>query len=828
MLRRTAILSATFSVALVVAAGIVAAPPAAAFQEPSLTGFAGSGVDLTDIVRTLPAADAPVGSTFAAAGTGAVPTLAYGAANQSVPGLQIQLPIRTEAAASKAGKQFATWQPGDDLTVALPAGVTFAAVPTLAVSGLIDLTSLATVAQPTAAVTADLVADNGAAVTLQGPQTSMTMSADKSVVHIRFTGAQWSGAVSSLANAPWLNLASAQFTPATAKPGFLLTLTGIVLSVNPAGAATAGGPVTATVAGNASNGLYLADGYATYPAVAPAQCTVGTVGGTRNVSYVGGATTLAYLPPVALTVAQTTLGATDELQQLPPVSLAAAPGGWTTGATYGLAATVVGTSGVALGTVLFDFPTHTPPIDYLDAVIQTSAGMSVSALAPAASQYGTTRTTALSFTVVKADAAARQAVTIAGLRIAGYVPSGQLGARALPAGSRVQLQISTPAATVTAVNDAATVGCLTRPGGSQFAATPAPAADLVATGTLPVAQTANRVGGMNRYDTAARLAVRFATAGPVPGVVIANGENAKQGFDALAANYLAGQTKSPILLTAATSLPRETAQALRAITNGAGPVTLYVMGKSDSVSDQVAAQLAAIARAGASGPVTVTRLAGNDRYATSVQAAKAGTPGAVSFAAGSPAYKTAILASGEVSADALAAGPLSAALHLPVLLTGAAALPTDVLAAIKQLGIRQIFVLGGADRVSANVIAQARAAGAVVVKRIAGANRFETSADLYGFARRPATTSAAAGGGLGWSSGSAAYLANGVTGFPDALAVGPLAAQSDAALLTTGPGTLDPSVVAFFTQQKLVTVVGLGQPATLALAVITAAQKAGA
>jgi hypothetical protein len=56
-------------------------------------------------------------------------------------------------------------------------------------------------------------------------------------------------------------------------------------------------------------------------------------------------------------------------------------------------------------------------------------------------------------------------------------------------------------------------------------------------------------------------------------------------------------------------------------------------------------------------------------------------------------------------------------------------------------------------------------------------------------------------------------VANGVTGFPDALAVGPLAGTETAVLVTAAPTKLDPEVAAL--TKKASVAVGLGQPATV-------------
>jgi putative cell wall-binding protein len=778
-------------VALAAGMLIATAPAASAFQEPKAAGFSGNSVDLTDIVRLAPDEQ----------GKQTAPQLTPGKKGQQAPDMQVRLPIRSEATAHREGKIYATWQPGDVLVVALPAGVTFAKAPTVKASELVDVASGSGFGTP---ATATVTTDSGAEIALTAPQTSVTLSSDGSAARILISNSLWGGVPAAAQSSEWLNVASADFGAAD-QPGFVLDVTGISLNVG----ASAVGTITAQVSGEASNGFYGTSDYATYPAKAPAACTVGTAGGTRLTSYVGGTTTLGFLPSKAIDSAQPSgqvVNATLDLQQLPPVTVS---GSFASGVADQLTADVM-VSGASAGSVLFDFPAHNPQINYMDAVVATSGSVQGVSLAPSAGQYSTTRTAALSLT---AQQGGNGAITISGLRIAGYVPTGQAGARAIPAGSSIAVSVKGGAA---AVNDSATVGCLTKPGASAFSAVLQPSDVFAAQTSLAVAKSASRIGGLNRYDTAARLALNYATTPGVSrpqAVVLANGENKKGGFDALSANFLAGQVGAPILLTQATALPRESAQALRAVLDGSPKATIYVMGKADSVSDAVVAQATAIAKEAVSGDVTVQRVGGDNRYATSALAGGAGPVGALSFAKGSPSYKTAILASGVVSADALAAGPLSFSAGLPVLLTGPGTLPKEVTAFIKKAGVQQVFVLGGADRVSTDALAQLRSLGVMVVKRIAGPNRFATSAELYAFALAPASTEASDGGGLGWGSGSQAFVANGVTGFPDALAAGPLAGAAKSVLLTAGPSRLDPEVEAL--AKKATAVIGLGQPATV-------------
>jgi putative cell wall-binding protein len=226
----------------------------------------------------------------------------------------------------------------------------------------------------------------------------------------------------------------------------------------------------------------------------------------------------------------------------------------------------------------------------------------------------------------------------------------------------------------------------------------------------------------------------------------------------------------------------------------------------------------------------VVRVAGASRYDTAVRAATAGGDDPTGFwvekytiGAGSSLGKTAFLASGTSNADALAAGPISNAMRIPVYLTGTAALPQSVATALSSQGISNLIVLGGTDRVPDSVVAQAKSAGVQTVYRIAGKNRFATAATLYTFAR---TTLAGVDGAHYGAASAPVFLANGVTGFPDALAVGPLAASHGAVLLTTAADRLEPGAKEFLAAGGTTGVTALGAPATVADSVLAAAQAA--
>lgn len=363
------------------------------------------------------------------------------------------------------------------------------------------------------------------------------------------------------------------------------------------------------------------------------------------------------------------------------------------------------------------------------------------------------------------------------------------------------------------------------------ASAPAPAAKPAAPQALP-----DRIAGSSRWDTAAQITGRYGAASTI---IVANGTDKKGGFDALAANYLAGVVAAPIVLTGPDSLPSEAASAVKtaftaAKSGGAAGLQVLIMGKADSVSEKVKTQLNAIAQQIAGDKLNhAVRVAGDSRYDTAVNAATLGgddptgkAVGQFTIGSGSSTGKAAFLASGTANADALAAGPISNALRIPVYLTSATELAPSVVKALASQGIRNLIVLGGKERVPDAVVAQATAAGVQTVVRIAGSNRFDTAAQLYAFAR--GTLTGAGGSHYGAAGKAPVFLANGLTGFPDALAVGPLAARAGAVLLTTSATRLEPTTRAFLVANKatLSTVTALGQPATVADAALTAAQTA--
>ena len=215
--------------------------------------------------------------------------------------------------------------------------------------------------------------------------------------------------------------------------------------------------------------------------------------------------------------------------------------------------------------------------------------------------------------------------------------------------------------------------------------------------------TPTRIAGDDRYATAAAISRDGYPTG-ARRVFVASGEVFA---DALSAGSAAARLRAPLLLTQRDRLPAPVRDELLRLR----PTSIVIVGGEPSVSAQVAAELAGIAR--------VERLGGADRYATSAMIARYAFPAGTT----SRAY----VATGRNFPDALSAGPAAALHAAPVLLVDgtARAAPRSTLEAMRALGVTSVSVVGGTPSVSAAV------AGSLgdgrTVERIAGADRYETA-----------------------------------------------------------------------------------------------------
>jgi len=294
----------------------------------------------------------------------------------------------------------------------------------------------------------------------------------------------------------------------------------------------------------------------------------------------------------------------------------------------------------------------------------------------------------------------------------------------------------------------------------------APAAALVAVLIVTIAQFASpaqsasaatasveRISGGDRYETAARISAATYASG-VPLAYLASGTNFP---DALAGAAAAGAQSAPVLLTAPDDLPGSTIIELTRLK----PARVIVLGGEAAVTAAVVDRVAGVVQG------EVSRIAGGDRFETSVRISEAVYPAGAS---------TVFLASGAAFPDALAAGSVAASQRAPILLTFPGTIPEVVRSELVRLRPSRIVVVGGPNAVSEDVVAQARTATGATVVRTSADDRYGTAAAISASA---------------FPSGAATvFVANG-TDFPDALA-GAAAARGIPVLLVgrdsiTGP-----------------------------------------
>lgn len=313
---------------------------------------------------------------------------------------------------------------------------------------------------------------------------------------------------------------------------------------------------------------------------------------------------------------------------------------------------------------------------------------------------------------------------------------------------------------------------------------------------------ARRIGGVNRFETAALVSQRMYSdcantawgsgAGPAA-VILTNGAAFA---DALAAGpwgcSAGGRDPFPVLLTTRDALPDVTRDEILRIGMNAGwgsdLLTVFVVGGPSVVSD---AQVEALKKLQYVGDVV--RIAGPNRFATAAEVASMTItmrPTSVGRTV-SPALVlggTVFIVNGYSFADALSAGACAAASHAPVLLTRRDALPAETAAWLRDHPASTAVIVGSPSVVSAGIESALATApyniGRVV--RVGGSTRYETSLLLAQFGADQ----------FEMRSGSM-VLVTGVIA-PDGLAATAMASRMNAPVLLTPPATLAPQVTDYY------------------------------
>jgi stage II sporulation protein D len=179
-----------------------------------------------------------------------------------------------------------------------------------------------------------------------------------------------------------------------------------------------------------------------------------------------------------------------------------------------------------------------------------------------------------------------------------------------------------------------------------------------------------------------------------------------------------------------------------------------------------------------------TSLSGVDRYETSV---------AVSNQAWSQS-NTVVLGRGDIPVDALTGTVLAGKNNSPLLLTTSNQVPSSVLTKIVDLAPTKVYVLGGTEAISDDVLSQLNAAGIQGVERISGDNRYATSVNVAEQISSP----------------SEAIITSGSDSSPDALSIASYAAKNQIPILLTSSNTLPDEIKSYLQNNSItkVTIIG--------------------
>lgn len=286
------------------------------------------------------------------------------------------------------------------------------------------------------------------------------------------------------------------------------------------------------------------------------------------------------------------------------------------------------------------------------------------------------------------------------------------------------------------------------------------------------------VAGTSRYDTASEIAAQAYSSGVSAQrtAILTPGTTFQ---DALSASGLAGYYDAPILLTQPTALPDGTASQLRSMFSGEPSATVLIIGDTSNIAAGVETSVrAALAGAGVpAGEIVVRRIGSGDAYSRAGAIAQE-----IGLPQSGPLADTVIVASGDKFPDALSVSALAVRYKVPILFASTS-VPGATAAALDALKPQHTLIVGGTAAVSDSVESWLESNGyrqAGVANnlsnpdsRLAGTSRYDTSLEIMRVTCDP---------GFGAFSDTGLLMATGVN-YPDALAGGPLASQSDQPLL---------------------------------------------
>lgn len=269
-----------------------------------------------------------------------------------------------------------------------------------------------------------------------------------------------------------------------------------------------------------------------------------------------------------------------------------------------------------------------------------------------------------------------------------------------------------------------------------------------------------RLAGKGREETAVAASEMAYKDGAENVVLVGyNGE-----VDALAGTLLANAKKAPLLITNQASLTETTKKEIARLK----AKNVYILGGENVVSEEVEIELKAL-------KYNVKRIEGADREKTAIAVAKevGGTINHVFLAKGYDIY-----------ADALSVGPVSAIKNMPVFLTNTNSMTPATIQAMKDLGVKEVTIVGGEKTVTKKVEDQLKG---IKINRISGDDREKTAlavADKF------------------FPSTETSILASGYI-FADALVGGYIGAKMNAPILLTNTNLISAETEEFIADNSL-------------------------
>jgi len=227
-------------------------------------------------------------------------------------------------------------------------------------------------------------------------------------------------------------------------------------------------------------------------------------------------------------------------------------------------------------------------------------------------------------------------------------------------------------------------------------------ASLTTASTTAAVSGETRLAGVDRYETAAKIAQAGWTSSEY--AVLSAGSDVNL-VDALTAAPLAKYKNAPILLTQGNALSSQAEKELIRL----GVRTVYVTSGTAVIKQAVLSRLSELS-------ISVFQLGGSNRYETAINIAKK-----------LPASGNIVIASASSQADALSVSAIAAAKGMPILLTDVNSIPSSVSTYVNSIkdSVSTTYVIGGQT-----VISEAVRYSLPKAERVAGSDRYATNREI--------------------------------------------------------------------------------------------------